>query len=67
MKQLDLFSFALEDQIIDLKQGEEMEFNRGKERLLIRSMRSTRAFALIRGLASLGTPFTLIKKVCAVD
>ncbi|USK44632.1 hypothetical protein [Cytobacillus oceanisediminis] len=36
MKQLDLFSFALEDQIIDLKQGEEMEFFRGKERLLIR-------------------------------
>lgn len=35
MKQLDLFSFALEDQIIDLKQGEEMEFFRGKERLLI--------------------------------
>ncbi|MFE4523972.1 hypothetical protein ACFRCQ_18000 [Cytobacillus firmus] len=36
MKQLDLFSFALEDQIIDLKQGEEMESFRGKERLLIR-------------------------------
>ncbi|UQX52304.1 hypothetical protein M5V91_14660 [Cytobacillus pseudoceanisediminis] len=36
MKQLDLFSFALEDQIIDLKQGEEMEFFRGKERLLVR-------------------------------
>ncbi|MCM3705332.1 hypothetical protein M3205_06265 [Cytobacillus firmus] len=36
MKQLDLFSFALEDQIIDLRQGEEIEFFRGKERLLIR-------------------------------
>lgn len=36
MKQLDIFSFALEDQIIDLRQGEEMEFFRGKERLLIR-------------------------------
>ncbi|RBP87874.1 hypothetical protein DFO70_11765 [Cytobacillus firmus] len=36
MKQLDLFSFGLEDQIIDLRQGEEMEFFRGKERLLIR-------------------------------
>ncbi|USK43745.1 hypothetical protein [Cytobacillus oceanisediminis] len=36
MKQLDLFSFALEDQIIELRQGEEMEFFRGKERLLIR-------------------------------
>lgn len=35
MKQLDLFSFALEDLIFDLKQGEEMEFFRGKERLLI--------------------------------
>ncbi|MFE4523445.1 hypothetical protein ACFRCQ_15250 [Cytobacillus firmus] len=35
MKQLDLFSFALEDQIIDLRQGEEMEFFRGKERMLI--------------------------------
>ncbi|MBU8729191.1 hypothetical protein NX029_02150 [Cytobacillus firmus] len=31
MKQLDLFSSALEDQII-----EEMEFFRGKDRLLIR-------------------------------
>lgn len=36
MKQLDLFSFALEDQIADLKQGEELEFYRGMERLLIR-------------------------------
>jgi hypothetical protein len=36
LKQLDLFSFALEDQIIDLRQGEEMEFFREKERLLIR-------------------------------
>jgi hypothetical protein len=36
MKQLDLFSFSLEGQITDLKQGEEMEFFRGKERLLIR-------------------------------
>lgn len=35
MKQLDLFSFALEDQIKDLKQCEEMEFFKGKERLLI--------------------------------
>ncbi|USK46324.1 hypothetical protein [Cytobacillus oceanisediminis] len=35
MKQLDLFSFALEDQIIDLEQGEELEFFRGKDRLLI--------------------------------
>nr|WP_206762398.1 hypothetical protein [Cytobacillus firmus] len=26
----------MEDQIIDLKQGEEMEFFRGKERLLVR-------------------------------
>lgn len=33
MKQLDIFSFALEDQIIDLRQGEEIEFFRG---LLIR-------------------------------
>ncbi|WP_236888006.1 hypothetical protein [Cytobacillus oceanisediminis] len=36
MKQLDLFSFALEDQIFGLKQGEELEFFRGNERLLIR-------------------------------
>lgn len=36
MKQLDLFSFSLEGQITDLKQGEEMEFFKGKERLLIR-------------------------------
>ncbi len=36
MKQLDLFSFALEDQIIDLKQGEELVIFRGKERLLVR-------------------------------
>lgn len=36
MKQLDLFSFALEDQITYLKLGEEMEFFRGKELLLIR-------------------------------
>ncbi|MBU8773207.1 hypothetical protein [Cytobacillus oceanisediminis] len=36
MKQLDLFSFALEDQIIGLRRGEEMEFFRGKELLLIR-------------------------------
>jgi hypothetical protein len=35
MTQLDLFSFALEDQIFGLKQGEELEFFRGKERLLI--------------------------------
>ncbi|WP_368298375.1 hypothetical protein [Cytobacillus firmus] len=36
MKQLDLFSFAFESQIINLKQGEEIEFVRGKVRLLIR-------------------------------
>ncbi|EFV79298.1 hypothetical protein HMPREF1013_00214 [Bacillus sp. 2_A_57_CT2] len=36
MKQLDLFSFTLEDQIFELKQGEELEFFRGKEQLLIR-------------------------------
>lgn len=36
MKQLDLFSFALEDQIFGLKQGKELEFFRGNERLLIR-------------------------------
>lgn len=36
MKQLDLFSFALEDQIADLKNGEEIAFFRGNERLLIR-------------------------------
>ncbi|MBU8768685.1 hypothetical protein [Cytobacillus oceanisediminis] len=36
MTQLDLFSFALEDQIFELKQGEELEYFRGKERLLIR-------------------------------
>lgn len=36
MEQLDLFSFALEDQIADLKQGDSIEFFRGKERLLIR-------------------------------
>lgn len=35
MKQLDMFSFDLEDQIIGLQQGEETEFFRGKERLLI--------------------------------
>lgn len=35
-KQLDLFSFSIEEQIADLKKGEEMEFFRGKERLLIR-------------------------------
>jgi hypothetical protein len=34
LKQLDLFSFALEEQITDLKQGEEMEFFRGEEKLL---------------------------------
>ncbi|WP_282140302.1 MULTISPECIES: hypothetical protein [Cytobacillus] len=36
MKQLDFFSLALEDQIYNLKQGEAIEFFRGKERLLIR-------------------------------
>lgn len=29
MKQLDLFSFALEDQINDLRQGEEMKYLEG--------------------------------------
>lgn len=33
---MDLFSFALEDQIANLKQGEEMEFFRGEELLLVR-------------------------------
>jgi hypothetical protein len=36
MTQLDLFSFALKDQIFELKQGEELEFLRGKERLFFR-------------------------------
>ncbi|UQX56153.1 hypothetical protein M5V91_11295 [Cytobacillus pseudoceanisediminis] len=36
MKQLDLFSFSFEDQIFRLKQGEELEFFKGNERLLIR-------------------------------
>lgn len=36
MLQLNLFSFAIEDQISDLKQGEELVFFRGKEKFLIR-------------------------------
>ncbi|USK40154.1 hypothetical protein LIS77_06535 [Cytobacillus firmus] len=49
MEQLDLFSFALEDQIIDLNQGEEMEFFRGKERLLIRKHEKYKGVCFYQG------------------
>ena len=50
MKQLDLFSVALEDQIINLKQGEEMEFYRGKERLLISKHEKYNSVCFYQGL-----------------
>ncbi|MCM3090183.1 MULTISPECIES: hypothetical protein [unclassified Cytobacillus] len=49
MKQLDLFSFAIEDQIAELKQGEELEFNRGRERLLIRKHKNYKGAYLYEG------------------
>lgn len=50
LKQLDLFSVALEDQIINLKQGEEMEFYRGKERLLISKHEKYNSVCFYQGL-----------------
>jgi hypothetical protein len=49
MKQLDLYSFALEDQISELKQGEALEFFRGKERLLIRKHKNYKGAYLYEG------------------
>lgn len=49
MLQLNLFSVSLEDQIADLKQGEELEFYRGKERLLIRKHEKYQGVFLYQG------------------
>ncbi|OHX39215.1 hypothetical protein [Cytobacillus oceanisediminis] len=62
MKQLDLFSFALEDQIIDLKQGEEMEFFRGKERLLIRKHERYQDVCFYQGTGFSGYALHIDKK-----
>ncbi|MCM3404929.1 hypothetical protein [Cytobacillus oceanisediminis] len=59
MKQLDLFSFALEDLIINLKQGEEMEFFRGKERLLIRKHEKYQGVCHYQGTDFSGVAFHL--------
>jgi hypothetical protein len=59
MKQLDLFSFALEDQIADLEQGEGMEFFRGEERLLIRKHEKYQGVCHYQGPGFQGTAFHL--------
>ncbi|KML36379.1 MULTISPECIES: hypothetical protein [Bacillaceae] len=62
MKQLDLFSFALEDQIAELKQGEELEFYRGKERLLIRKHEKYQGVCHYQGPDFYGSAFHLDEK-----
>ncbi len=62
MKQLDLFSFALEVQIIDLKQGEEMEFFKGKERLLIRKHEKYKGACFYQGPRFSGYALHIDKK-----
>jgi hypothetical protein len=54
MKQLDLFSFAIEDQVFELNQGEELELFRGKERLLIRKHDKYKGVCFYRGPDFLG-------------
>lgn len=62
MKQLDLFSFALEDQITDLKQGEEIEFFRGNERMLIRKHEKYQGVCFYEGTDFSGYALHIDKK-----